>query len=142
MSHLHPGTADADSLGIPLHHSRFYKYGEMIYPPKASDMVAPAKIQESWTIDSTTEYVAEVYQYTNCYYYLGSATKFVVKSQATNEVTQTLELAGNRYSATESPAAYFNVTWPCQITGMDFSGGLTSSTGISIMSGVYETCEA
>ena len=51
MSHLHPGTADADSHGMPLHHSTFYKYGEMSYSPNASDMVAPAKIQEPWTID-------------------------------------------------------------------------------------------
>ena len=51
MSHLHPGIADADSHGMPLHHSAFYKYGETSYPPMASDMVAPAKIQEPWTID-------------------------------------------------------------------------------------------
>ena len=51
MSHLHPGTADADSHGMPLHHSTFYKYGEKSYSPNASDMVAPAKIQEPWTID-------------------------------------------------------------------------------------------
>ena len=50
MSHLHPGTADADSHGMPLHHSTFYKYGEKSYSPNASDMVAPAKIQEPWTM--------------------------------------------------------------------------------------------
>ncbi|KAK7241880.1 hypothetical protein SO694_00019343 [Aureococcus anophagefferens] len=97
--------------------------------------------QETFSIDVRTEYISGFAQYANCYYYLGSGVFFQVRSQTTNEVTQELDLSGSRYSDSLTPSYYGTVTWPCQITGIDFSAGYTSAEGIAIANGVYSSCD-
>ena len=97
--------------------------------------------QETFSIDVTTEYISGFAQYANCYYYLGSGVFFQVRSQTTNEVTQELDLSGSRYDESLTPSYYGTVTWPCQITGIDFSAGYTSAEGIAIANGVYSQCD-